>query len=57
MIVVDSRLPCPRCQGLLVVRQVVTMHADLEEVHCVICSRQYQARVHVVYDPMPETGV
>ena len=57
MIVVDSRKPCPRCQGLLVLRDVVTKGADLQEVFCVICSRSYQARVVMVYDPMPDLSV
>ena len=57
MIVVDSRKPCPRCQGLLILRDVVTKGADLEEVHCVQCSRSYQARVVMVYDPMPDIEV
>lgn len=57
MIVVDSRKPCPRCQGLLILRNVVTKGADLEEVHCVQCSRSYQARVVMVYNPMPDISV
>ena len=57
MTVVDSRKPCPRCEGLLVLRSVVTKGVDLEEVHCVQCSRNYQARVVMVYDPMPDVSV
>lgn len=57
MIVVNSRKPCPRCQGLLVVRAVVTKGAELDEVYCVQCSRSYQARVVMVYDPMPDIEV
>lgn len=48
-------MQCPRCQGLLVVRDVVTRQADERELHCVMCSRSYARRViDPVYRPMPD---
>lgn len=49
----DRKKPCPRCGGLLIDRDVVTLHAELREVYCIQCSRIYQHRVYAVYDAIP----
>ena len=48
---------CPRCGGFLVLRHVVTMHANEQEVVCLMCSRTFASRVEQNYRPMPEVTI
>ena len=46
--------PCPRCGGLLVLREVAQYDVRAIELWCVLCARVFRHGVREVYHPMPE---
>jgi len=45
---------CPRCGGLLVLRDVAQYDVRAIELWCVLCARVFRHGVREVYRPMPE---
>lgn len=50
----EAGQPCPRCGGLLVLRDVAQYDVRAIEVWCVLCARVFRHGVREVYHPMPE---
>lgn len=44
---------CPRCQGLLVLRDVVEYDVAVREIWCCLCSRTWRHETREPYRPMP----
>lgn len=45
---------CPRCGGLLVLRDVAQYDVRALELWCMLCTRVFRHGIREVYRPMPE---
>lgn len=51
---VEAGGACPRCGGLLVLRDVAQYDVRAVELWCVLCTRVFRHGVRQMYRPMPE---
>ena len=54
---IDQGCLCPRCGGLIVLRDVVSPSGTYRELWCLMCARVFRHEEWEAYRPMPEVSL